>query len=92
MLRLAPQLVGDYKAAKPVAQGMAFSPAAQGWITRERTTPGHIGSPHLATVEKGEHLFRTFAQGVVSFLERVAVKSAPSLRRGLQTKQPKSRL
>jgi creatinine amidohydrolase len=64
--------VGDYKAAKPVQQGMAFAPAAQGWITRERTTPGHIGSPHLATAEKGEHLFRAFAQGVVSFLERVA--------------------
>lgn len=72
MLRLAPHLVGDYKAAKPVAQGMAFSPAAQGWVTQERTTPGHIGSPHVATAEKGEHLFRTFAQGVVSFLERVA--------------------
>ena len=72
MLRLAPHLVGDYKAAKPVAQGMAFAPAAQGWVTQERTTPGHIGSPHLATAEKGEHLFQTFTHGVVSFLERVA--------------------
>jgi creatinine amidohydrolase len=71
MLRLAPQLVGDYRAAKPVPQGMPFGPAAQGWITRERTTPGHIGSPHLATAEKGEHLFRTFAQSVAEFLERV---------------------
>src|SRR5687768_9995102 len=72
MLRLAPQLVGDYKTAKPIPQGMPFAPAAQGWITRERTTPGHIGSPHLATAEKGEHLFRTFAQGVADFLERLA--------------------
>ena len=71
MLRLAPRLVGDYEAAKPVEQGMAFAPAAQGWITRERTTPGHIGSPHIATADKGEHLFRTFAQGVARFLERV---------------------
>lgn len=71
MLRLAPQFVGDYKAAKPVEQGMPFAPAAQGWITRERTTAGHIGSPHLATAEKGEHLFRTFSAHVVAFLERV---------------------
>jgi len=74
MLRLAPQLVGDYKAAKPVEQGMAFAPAAQGWITQERTTPGHIGSPHVATVEKGEILFGTFTQGVVGFLERVVAR------------------
>src|SRR5687767_998968 len=56
MLRLAPQLVGDYKAALPVEPGTGFSPATRGWITRERTTPGHLGSPHLATPEKGEHL------------------------------------
>jgi creatinine amidohydrolase len=78
MLRLAPQLVGDYKTAKPVAQGMSFAPAAQGWITRERTTPGHIGSPHLATAEKGEHLFRIFAHGVAEFLERVVRGDAKS--------------
>lgn len=71
MLRLAPQLVGDYKAAQPVEPGTPFTPAARGWITRERTTPGHIGAPHLATAEKGEHLFATFASDVVAFLERV---------------------
>jgi creatinine amidohydrolase len=71
MLRLAPQLVGDYKAAKPVEPGTGFNPAVRGWITRERTTPGHIGSPHFATAEKGEHLFRTFAADVTTFLERV---------------------
>lgn len=71
MLRLAPHLVGDYKAAKPVEQGMPFAPAAQGWTTRDRTTPGHIGSPHLATAEKGEHLFTTFAADMAQFLERV---------------------
>lgn len=72
ILRLAPTLVGDYKAAQPVEQGMPFAPATQGWITGERTTPGHIGSPHLATPEKGEVLFRTFAENVVNFLRRVA--------------------
>jgi creatinine amidohydrolase len=71
MLRLAPQLVGDYKTARPVPQGMPFAPAAQGWTTRERTIAGHIGSPHLATAEKGEHLFQTFTQGVAEFLDRV---------------------
>jgi creatinine amidohydrolase len=71
MLRLAPQLVGDYKAAKPVEQAMSFAPAARGWITRERSTPGHIGSPHLASAEKGEYLFQAFALDVVALLERV---------------------
>jgi creatinine amidohydrolase len=71
MLRLAPKLVWDYRGAKPVEPGHPFSPAARGWITRERTAPGHIGSPHLATPEKGEHLFRTFAADVVALLERV---------------------
>jgi creatinine amidohydrolase len=71
MLRLAPQWVGDYKNAPPVESGTSFNPASRGWITRERTTPGHIGFPHLATAEKGEHLFTTFAAGVTALLERV---------------------
>lgn len=71
MLRLAPQLVGDYKAAKVIEQRMPFSPAFRGWITRERTSPGHIGSPHLASPEKGERLFALFTAGLVSFLEQV---------------------
>ena len=71
MLRLAPQLVGDYRAAAAVDPGVPFTPASRGWITRERTMPGHIGSPHLATAEKGEHLFSVFAADVVAFLERV---------------------
>ncbi|MEX2168365.1 MAG: creatininase family protein [Pirellulales bacterium] len=71
MLRLSPDLVGDYRAAQPVDQDAPFAPAARGWITRERTTPGHIGSPHLATAEKGEHLFSLFSADVVAMLERV---------------------
>jgi creatinine amidohydrolase len=71
MLRLAPQLVGDYMSASAVDSGVAFSPAARGWTTQDRSTPGHIGSPHLATIEKGEHLFSTFAADVVALLERV---------------------
>lgn len=71
MLRLAPQTVGDYRSAAPVEPGNAFAPAARGWTTRDRSQPGHIGWPHLATPEKGEALFRTFAAGTVSLLERV---------------------
>jgi creatinine amidohydrolase len=71
ILRLAPGLVGDYRAAKPVAQDAPFAPAMRGWITRERTEPGHIGAPHLATAEKGEHLFSKFAADIIALLERV---------------------
>ncbi len=71
MLRLAPHLVGEIKNLKPVPFGNAFEPGFRAWITRERTEPGHIGSPHLATEEKGELLFRRFADGLGLFLERV---------------------
>lgn len=71
MLRLSPQLVGDYSAATPMDSGTPFAPATRGWITKERTKSGHIGSPHLATAEKGEQLFGVFAADVVSLLERV---------------------
>ena len=71
ILRLAPHLVGDYRAATTVDFGDPFAPAARGWITKDRTTPGHIGSPQLATPEKGEHLFNSFASDVAALLERV---------------------
>lgn len=71
MLRLAPHLVGDYHNAKTVEPGSAFSPASRGWITRERSAVGHIGSPQLATAEKGEHLFNVFSADVAAWLERV---------------------
>lgn len=71
MLRLAPNLVGDYRNASPVAFGKPFTPASRGWITRERSEPGHIGEPHLATEEKGEALFRVFAEDVAAMIERV---------------------
>jgi creatinine amidohydrolase len=71
ILRLGPQLVGDWKAAEPVEFGNAFEPASRGWITKDRTVPGHIGFPHLATAEKGEALFRIFTDDFVRLLERV---------------------
>lgn len=71
MLHLAAGLVGDIAAVAPVPLEMAFEPATQGWITKERTGPGHIGDPARASARKGEMLFRLFAQDVVAFLERV---------------------
>jgi creatinine amidohydrolase len=71
ILRLAPHSVGELSSVDPVAMSAPFEPAARGWITRERSAEGHIGDPRRATAEKGETLFRIFAQDVVSFLERV---------------------
>ena len=72
MLRLAPHLVGDYRAAVDLPHGRAFAPAQRAWITEERTEPGHIGLPQHASAEKGEILFRAFAADVLAMLERVA--------------------
>ena len=71
MLRIDPALVGDYRAAATVPQGNPFMPAIRGWITRERTVPGHIGSPQAASPEKGEALLARFTADAVAFLERV---------------------
>jgi creatinine amidohydrolase len=71
ILHLAPQLVGELGSIESVPQTASFAPASRGWITRERSEPGHIGDPKSATAEKGEALFRLFARDVVSFLERV---------------------
>lgn len=72
MLRLNPKLVGDFSKLAPIAQGHAFSPVPRGWITKDRTAPGYIGAPHLASAEKGEAIFRTFADDVVQLLRKVA--------------------
>jgi creatinine amidohydrolase len=72
ILRIAPNLVGDYRSAKAVEFGNAFEPASRAWITKDRTVPGHIGSPQAATAEKGETLLEIFSSGVVEMLERVA--------------------
>jgi creatinine amidohydrolase len=71
ILRLAPKLVGPLAGIAPIPPGNAFLPAARGWITRDRTTPGHIGDPQAATAEKGEWLFGKFTTEVVALLERV---------------------
>jgi len=71
MLRLRPELVGDYKAVQSISQEEPLAPAHRAWITKDRSTPGHIGAPRQASAEKGEMLFRMFADDVASFLERV---------------------
>ncbi|MDA1231575.1 MAG: creatininase family protein, partial [Planctomycetota bacterium] len=67
----APHLVRDYKTLAVVKHGNPFLPASRGWITRDRTEPGHIGSPHLASAEKGETLLATFSDGVQKMVQRM---------------------
>lgn len=71
ILRLAPHLVKDFSKMEDVPFGFAFEPAYRGWITKDRTTSGHIGNPRHASADKGEYLFQTFAAGVQKFLEQV---------------------
>jgi creatinine amidohydrolase len=71
MLRIRPELVGDHKNIPECPQGRPFTPAHRAWITKDRTTMGHIGQPADATAEKGEALFRIFTADVVGLLKRV---------------------
>ena len=71
ILRLDPRLVRDPSAVDPVPFGRPFEPANRGWITRERSESGHIGDPRGATADKGEVLFRLFADDVSNLLDRV---------------------
>jgi creatinine amidohydrolase len=71
MLRLRPELVGSLSQVDDVDPGRGFSPAHRSWITKDRSTAGHIGSPRHATAEKGETLFRVFSADVVAMMERV---------------------
>ena len=71
ILRIAPQLVREYKNIAVVERGNPFLPATRGWTTRDRSAPGHIGEPHLASAEKGEALFSTFSEGVQHLLKRI---------------------
>ena len=72
MLRIRPELVGDYRSVKPISQADPFTPANRGWITTDRSEPGHIGDPSQASAEKGELIFRLFAEDVAAYLERLA--------------------
>ena len=71
ILKMAPHLVKDITKLETVPFGFAFEPAYRGWITKDRSAPGHIGSPQAANAEKGEYLFQTFSNGVCQFLDQV---------------------
>ncbi|MFV0443065.1 MAG: creatininase family protein [Planctomycetaceae bacterium] len=71
ILRIAPELVGEYDSLPDVSPAYSFEPAYRGWVTLERSAPGHIGVPRAASAEKGEHLLQVFSAGVAQFLQRV---------------------
>ena len=72
MLRIAPHLVAeDPRRLETVSSALGFEPAYRGWTTKDRSETGHIGSPQLASEEKGEHLLSAFAAGVAAFLGRM---------------------
>jgi creatinine amidohydrolase len=71
ILRIAPQLVREYRGIAVVERGNPFLPATRGWTTKDRSEPGHIGVPHLASAEKGETLLATFSDGVQQLVKRI---------------------
>jgi creatinine amidohydrolase len=71
MLRLDPRLVRDRSQVEPVPFGNPFEPASRGWVMSDRSVPGHIGDPRLASAEKGEILFQLFTDDVCALLDRV---------------------
>lgn len=70
--RIRPDLVGPVANLEDVSFDYGFGKAYRGWVTQDRTVTGHIGAPRHATPEKGEQLFRTYAEGVTTFLREVA--------------------
>lgn len=71
ILRLAPELVKDHQNVAEIPFGNPFLPAQRAWVMPDRSEPGHIGHPALATAEKGELLFSLFSNGLTEFLQRV---------------------
>ncbi len=79
MLRIRPELVGDYQAVRAIDQADPFAPANRGWITKDRSEPGHIGDPRAASAEKGDVLLKLFSDDVAAYLERVAAWNGGNL-------------
>jgi creatinine amidohydrolase len=71
MLAINPGLVKEFAHLQPVEPGNPFRPGSRAWITKDRTEPGHIGHPHLASAEKGQILLEMFSQDVAKWIERV---------------------
>jgi len=79
ILRIRPDLVvGPLDKIAEVPFGNGGAPGYRSWTMPDRSQPGHIGNPAAATAEKGESLFRLFAEGVANYLERaVAWENSP---------------
>lgn len=72
MLAINPELVvGDVDVVADVPFGIGGAPGYRGWTMRDRSEPGHIGSPSVATATKGEALLEVFSDGLNEFLNRV---------------------
>ena len=71
ILRLSPNLVKSHEDVPEIKFGNPFLPAQRAWIMPDRSGPGHVGAPSVATPEKGEQLLQLFADGVVKFIQRV---------------------
>lgn len=71
ILRIRPDLVGDYQSLTDQPHGNPFLPANRGWITKDRADFGHIGSPSVASSQKGELLFERFKGDAVDLIRRV---------------------
>jgi creatinine amidohydrolase len=71
ILRLDADLVKPHHDVAPVDFGNPFLPAQRAWTMPDRSQPGHVGQPAAATAEKGEQLLQTFADGVVTLMQRV---------------------
>lgn len=71
IMRISPHLVRNDLALEEIPFGNPFLPASRAWITQERSDLGHIGKPHRATAEKGEHLLSSFTADVQSLLVRM---------------------
>ncbi|MBL9215198.1 MAG: creatininase family protein [Opitutaceae bacterium] len=80
MLRLAPRLVRNHRRVAPADPAAAFEPAFRAWVMPDRSARGHLGFPGEGSPEKGEALFRIFADGVVRLLERVIAWNGRSWR------------
>ena len=71
MLKIAPELVGNYLETPDIDLNDPFRAVSRGWVTQDRSEPGHIGFPRHATAEKGAALLDLFVNDVQSLLDKL---------------------
>ena len=81
---IAPELVGPTAQLSDVPVGYEFEPSYRGWITDDRSTVGHMGTPRHASPQKGEHLLACYAKTVAEFLRKVTKWEGPTTGLGWQ--------